>query len=214
MKQVVSQPITIILLGDIAAGKGTHAAFLKKQYRCIELDMGRELRALKMRNAKVAKQLAGSSDKGKLAQTSIVREILHDFIAAAPPTKGLLFNGNPKMVGEARLTKKWLSEAGRDPNRTIVLYLKITKTETIKRMTGRSIAENRADDNLQALENRLIYYRINITAVCEYFKRHFTFRTVSSMGDIATVEKNLEQPINAFIHSQNPTGNRAYPRKR
>jgi adenylate kinase len=203
MKKASSRPITIILLGDIAAGKGTHAAFLKKQYHCVELDMGRELRALKVKNDKLAKQIAATTDKGKLAQTDIVRGIIHAFIANAPKKKGLLFNGNPKMVGEARLTKKWLAESGRDSKYTIVLYLKISKTEMIKRMTGRSIAENRADDNLKALEHRLHYYKKNISAVCEYFKKQFTFHMISSMGDITTVEKNIEQSINAFIHAQN-----------
>lgn len=196
-----STPVTIILLGDIAAGKGTHAAFLKKRYDCVELDMGRELRLLKSRNARFAKVLADTADKGKLAQTDIVRGIIEKFIAAAPSKKGLLFNGNPKMVGEARLVKKWLSEAGRSPEHTIVLYLKISKTETIKRMTERSAAENRADDNRNALENRLRYYKKNISAVCIYFKKHFRFRTVSSMGDIAAVEKNIEQSINQCLHT-------------
>ncbi len=111
------------------------------------------------------------------------------------------------MVGEARLVKKWLVEAGRAPGRTIVLYLKISKTETIRRMTGRSIAQNRSDDNLQALEERLRYYKKNISAVCEYFKKQFVFHTISSMGGIAEVEKNIEQCINAFLHPKNSTRN-------
>lgn len=206
--------ITIILLGDIAAGKATHSGFLRKEYNCVELDMGRELRKLKARDPKYAKALKSTLDKGKLAQTEIVRRIIRDFISRTPATKGILFDGTPKMIGEARLVRKWLREAGRGSDQVIVLYLKITKAEIVSRMLGRSTAEQRSDDNLKALENRLKYYKKNISQVCEYFKKHFVFHTISSMGEIAAVEKNIEKSINAFIQTQNRTRNRVDPRKR
>src|SRR4051812_14218281 len=101
-------PLNIILLGDPAAGKATQAAFLVKKYPLYDLDMGKELRILKRKDPKVRALLEGSYDKGNLTQTDLVRSIHKQRIESTPKNKGILFDGNPKMVGEARLITKWL----------------------------------------------------------------------------------------------------------
>jgi len=207
MKLVNKKPITIILLGDIAAGKATHSQYLRKTYGCVELDMGRELRKIKIRDPKMAKLFKATMDQGKLTQTEIVREIINKFIHRVPKSKGILFDGNPKMIGEARLVRKWLAETGRTSEHILVLYLKITKTEMIKRMKIRAASQKRSDDTLAAIQNRIKYYKKNISAVRDFFKQHYAYRTVSSMGSINQVERNIENEINAFFIRQNRTRN-------
>lgn len=207
MKLVNKKPITIILLGDIAAGKATHSRYLRKTYGCVELDMGRELRKIKIREPKMAKLFKATMDQGKLTQTEIVREIIRKFIYSVPKHRGILFDGTPKMIGEARLVHKWLEETGRTNDHVLVLYLKITKTEMIKRMKIRAVSEKRSDDTLAAIQNRIKYYKKNISAVRDFFKKHYTYRIVSSMGSIPQVERNIENEINAFFIRQNRTRN-------
>ena len=93
----------LILLGDPAAGKATHAAYLCKKFNMYDLDMGRALRELKSQNLRVKTQLKSTLDKGKLTPTEIVRKILHDKIHSTPKTKGILFDGTPKMLGETTI---------------------------------------------------------------------------------------------------------------
>jgi len=200
------KPVNIILLGDPAAGKATHTRFLVRQYNCLELDMGKELRRLKEEDAKVAAALSSTLDKGKLTQTRIVRDIMHDFISNLPTDKGIVFDGTPKMLGEARLVRKWLKEIGRSDKDILVLYLKVTKDEMINRMNGRGIVVKgqflkRSDDNLKALKNRIKYYETNIKTVIEYFKKYYSYKTISSMGTIKEVRKLIERQVNEFISS-------------
>ena len=201
------KPINIILLGDPAAGKATHTVFLTKKYDCVELDMGKELRRLKEENPQIANALSSTLDKGKLTQTSLVRDIIHDFISRLPADKGVVFDGTPKMIGEARLVRKWLKEIGRSDKDVLVLYLKITKGEMIKRMNGREVVvkgkiAKRTDDNLQALKNRIKYYETNIKHVVEYFKKHYSYKVISSMGTIKEVEQLIERQADGFISSK------------
>src|SRR4051812_41914690 len=111
MPKAAQKPLNIILLGDPAAGKATHGKFLERKYKLYNLDMGRELRLLE-RNKKLREKykLDKTLDSGKLTPTELVRNLLHDKIHATPDSKGILFNGTPKMLGEAKLVSKWLKQ--------------------------------------------------------------------------------------------------------
>ena len=196
------QPLNIILLGDPAAGKATHGRFLAKRYKMYDLDMGKELRALD-RNLALRKKykLDKTLDKGKLTPTDIVRELLHDRIHKTPKNKGILFNGTPKMLGEAKLVNSWLKAEKR--TRVLFVYLTIPLKETIKRMTGRKTYfrgkfSKRPDDNNKALKNRLKYYQNNIRHVVKFFKSQYPFIKISTMGSIMQARKRLIADLNKF----------------
>ncbi len=196
------QPLNIILLGDPAAGKATHGRFLAKRYKMYDLDMGKELRALD-RNLALRKKykLDKTLDKGKLTPTDIVRELLHDRIHKTPKHTGILFNGTPKMLGEAKLVNSWLKAEKR--TRVLFVYLTIPLKETIKRMTGRKTYfrgkfSKRPDDNNKALKNRLKYYQNNIRHVVKFFKSQYPFIKISTMGSIMQARKRLIADLNKF----------------
>ncbi len=194
------RPINIILLGDPAAGKATQANLLLKRFPLYDLDMGKELRVLKSKDARVKKLLEGTYDKGNLTQTDLVRSIHKQQIFKTPKKLGILFDGTPKMVGEARLVQKWLKQTGRD--RALLIYLSIPMAETLKRMEKRveyfkGKFSKRADDNQQALKNRVKYYRKNISAVLRYFKKIYPSKNISGLGNVGDVNKRLLKFIKA-----------------
>ena len=124
------------MLGDPAAGKATHGKFLTKKYRLYNLDMGKELRALD-KNPVLRKKyrLDKTLNRGKLTPTQLVRKLLQERIHITPKTQGILFNGTPKMLGEAKLVAKWLRVEKR--GQVLFAYLSIPLKETIRRMTSR-----------------------------------------------------------------------------
>jgi adenylate kinase len=197
------KPLNLILLGDPAAGKATHAKYLCQAFNMYDLDMGRELRAIrKSENQKVGSVLQRTLEKGKLTPTQIVRDILHKRIHATPKSKGILFDGTPKMIGEAKLVAKWLKNEQRlNP---LVIYMSIPMSETIKRMTERKEDfkgkfSKRADDDRKALQNRVKYYRENITEVVKYFKKLYKFHKISSNAPVPQVRKVLVKLIKAHL---------------
>ena len=199
---MAKNPLNIILLGDPASGKATHGAFIAKKYRLYDLDMGRELRAIsKNPTLKKKYRLDETLDKGKLTPTKIVRQILHDRIRAVPRKQGLLLNGTPKMIGEAKLVAKWLKQEKRD--NPLFVYISIPLKETIRRMTSREEYfkgkfSKRPDDNDQALKNRIKYYQTNIKEVVKFFKSQYDFKKVSSMGTIAGARKKILDMLAAY----------------
>jgi adenylate kinase len=189
------KPFNLILLGDPAAGKGTQAARLAKTYRMYNFDMGREVRKPAVR-AKF--DYAGTTGSGHLTPTAIVRDILQHTIRTAPSAQGLLFNGHPKMIGEARLTAKWLREAGRrDP---LIIYLSIPAAEVFRRAEKRLVRiggrlVRREDDSGRALMNRHKYYREQVAHAVAFFRARYPFKKISGMGTEAEVYRRIVAAI-------------------
>ncbi len=195
------QPLNVILLGDPAAGKATQAKLLVKKYKLLDFDMGIELLKRRKKDRAMDKLLRATSDNGNLTPTHIVRKILDEVIHALPPTKGILFDGHPKMVGEARLVRKWLRETQRTS--PLVIYLEVPITETVKRMAGRvgyfaGKYGKRPDDTIAALKNRQKYYRKNVAEVITFFKKEYTFIPVSGVGTVETVHKRMNAAVDAY----------------
>lgn len=197
-----NQPLNIILLGDPAAGKATHGKFLEKKYRMYNLDMGRELRALEHNKTLRKKyRLNETLDSGKLTPTKLVRNLLHHRIHATTNQQGILFNGTPKMLGEAKLVAKWLRIEKRQ--NTLFVYLSIPLSETMRRMTSRKTYykgkfSKRPDDNNTALKNRIAYYKKNITQVVKYFKTLFPFVKISTLGTIPQAKSRLIKKLQSY----------------
>lgn len=197
-------PINIILLGDPAAGKATHGKFLALKYHLYDLDMGRELRALEHNIALRTKyRLDKTLDKGRLTPTQLVRNLLRDRIQGTKKNQGILFNGTPKMLGEAKLVAKWLKAEKRQ--NILFIYLSIPLKETIKRMTSRKTYfkgkfSKRPDDNNKALKNRIAYYQKNIRQVVAYFKKLYPFIKISTLGTIPNAKKRLLNKIQRYYN--------------
>jgi adenylate kinase len=193
------KPFNIILLGDPASGKGTQAARLAKEYGLYDLDMGKQLR-----KPSVRKQFdyQKTTAIGKLTPTVIVRNIFTEIISNVPAKKGILFNGTPKMINEAKLVTRLLKSSKRaDP---IVIYLTLPEKETIRRIEERveyiqGKLIKRDDDTLRALKNRRKYYKEQISQVVIFFKKHYTLKTVSGMGTEEAVAQRIASVIKKSI---------------
>lgn len=187
MKPVRAQkPFNLILLGDPASGKGTQAARLAKKYRLYNLDMGREVRKPA---ARAQFDYAKTTAVGKLTPTAIVRGIFTRVIAGMPTRRGILFNGTPKMINEAKLVTRELARSRRaDP---LVIYLHIPASEIYKRAGKRQ----REDDSARALRNRQRYYREQISRVVAFFDNTYSVKRISGMGTKAAVQKKIEASI-------------------
>ena len=202
MNKAGQQPLNIILLGDPASGKATHGSFLAKKFHLYDLDMGNELRGLEHNKTLRKKyRLDKTLDSGKLTPTELVRNLLKDKIHSTPKSRGILFNGTPKMIGEAKLVNKWLKQEKRF--RVLFIYLSIPPAEIIRRMTSRKTYfkgkfSKRPDDNNKALKNRVAYYKKNITEVVAYFKKLYPFATVSTTGTIAIARARLLEKLKKF----------------
>ncbi len=199
------KPFNLILLGDVGAGKATQSAHFAKKYNMFDFDMGRELTLLRKKNSKVDSAQKRTADKGILTPTKIVRDILQSKIARTPKTKGILFDGHPKMIGEAKLVRKLLTEQKRA--NPLVVYLLIPREESVKRVLSRkgyndTQIKKRSDDTIAGLKNRAKYYRDQIKKVTKYFGDHYEFVCIDGIGTPAQVRTRIQGAITQFLKNQ------------
>lgn len=192
----------LIILGDPGAGKATQAKYFAKKYSMYDFDMGRELTLLRQKNSKANQVLQKHIDKGFLAPTQIVREINKKIVLGLPKSKSILFDGHPKMIGEAKLIAKYLKQTNR--TKPLVLYITIPATEIINRTHLRKGYLNtkfnrRLDDTPSALRNRAKYYRKNIAEVVQFFKSTYTFATISGVGTRTEVRKRIQKAVDFYL---------------
>jgi adenylate kinase family enzyme len=187
-----SKPFNLILLGDPAAGKATQAAWIAKRYGMFDFDMGQELRRPAVRKMF---DYEHSTARGKLTPTRIVRGIMCEKITRTNLSKGILFDGFPKMAGEARLLVRQLKKTGRSA--PLVIYLHVSAKEAYHRRMKRG----RKDDTQEALVNRIAYYRKDVARTVAFFKTIYTFKKISGLGAPKQVAAKIEQEIKKFTRT-------------
>lgn len=202
MKLANGKPFNLIILGDVGAGKATQSAYFAKKYKMFDFDMGRELTLLRQKDKTVDKAQQRTADKGILTPTKIVRKLLVDRIHSVPEQTGILFDGHPKMIGEAKLVKKILAATNR--TKPLVIYLQIPRTETVTRIKSRqgyaqTAFAKRSDDTVQGLKNRAIYYRNQIRKVTSYFDKQYQFVCVSGLGTRSQVRARIQKAIDNYL---------------
>jgi len=191
-------PLNLIFLGDPASGKATQAARLAKKYNLYDFDMGKELRKPAVR---VRGNYAKTAGIGRLSPTAVVRDILRRVIRTAPRNKGILFNGHPKMIGEAKLVARQLKQYKRsDP---LVIYLTIPAGEIARRAKARreyagGKLVRRSDDAERALRNRRRYYKEQISRVTAFFKTKYAFKNISGVGSRTAVAERIKKIIDRY----------------
>ena len=188
----------LILLGDPASGKATQAARLVKKYGLYDLDMGRELRLPSVRKAYDYKRTTAI---GKLTPTGVYRRIFRRLTLNVPKHRGILFDGHPKMIGEAKFLEKLLRRIGRE--NPLFLYINVPLQETLHRVArGRRYGLKkivRDDDRQIGLRNRARYYRTQIARVVKFFKSRYRFKRISGIGTRDEVFRRIVRFVEANI---------------
>jgi adenylate kinase len=191
-----SDPFNLILLGDPGAGKATQGVRLVKKYPFLrEFDFGQWLRGLKTPAARRKYHVETRTNRGILAPADLARKMFRKVILETPSHKGVFFNGNPKMVSEAKTMIKAFKDTGR--NDPLFIYLYIPQTEMLKRIQGRK-GQFRSDDEAQHLRNRMEYYKEHIRPTISVLKERYGLRQVDGVGTQQEVFRRLVAEIEKF----------------
>lgn len=208
-------PMTINLLGDIAAGKGTQATILVKKFKLKLIDTGEFTRRFWTGTSKISRRLE-KTKLGKLTPTDVIKSFLRKEISALSKTQGVLIDG-VKMPSEAKLFYRLLAKLGREP---LVLYLHIGHKEIYNRLTkrfydkktGRPLAIDpqsvknshyrgrevikRADDEPQAIKNRIDYYESVYSKTVKFWKDKGFLKVIDGKKPVDEVTKEIIKTVN------------------
>ena len=186
----------LILFGPPGAGKGTQAKVLQDERGLIQLSTGDMLRAAVAQGTELGKKSKAIMDRGDLVPDDLVIGIIAERLDKPDTAKGVIFDGFPRTVAQAKALDTML--AGRGLKIDTVIELKVDDEAMVGRMESR-VRQNpgsvRADDNPETLRKRLGVYRQNTAPLLDFYRNQGKLVTVDGMASIADVSAAIRRII-------------------
>lgn len=125
----------LILFGPPGAGKGTQGALLAERLGMLRLSTGDVLRDAVRRGTPMGQAAQRYMNAGDLVPDEVILGIVRDYLTAEAADKGVICDGFPRTLPQARSLDALLAELGR-PLRA-VLVLDVDDEILVKRLSGR-----------------------------------------------------------------------------
>jgi adenylate kinase len=161
--------INLVIFGPLGSGKGTQAQKIKEKYGFIHFSTGDLLRDEIKKQTPLGKNIEMVVNSGALVSDELIEEIVKEFIKNNNNAKGIIFDGFPRTLHQAEMLDKEL--ANNNLKIDLVIKLDIPETTIKNRLKYRAQKEKRADDNDEAINNRLQYYYQHTLPIIDYYKR-------------------------------------------
>jgi len=208
--------MNIILLGPPGAGKGTQAHILVENRTMIQLSTGDMLREAKDSGTEMGKVVADVMARGDLVTDDIVIGLIREKLQG-DKAGGFIFDGFPRTLAQADALDTLLSECGETLD--AVVEMQVDDDALVQRITARSTCGNcgnvynditkpwpadgkcencgstdvkrRADDNEDALRNRLMEYYKKTSPLIGYYYAKGMIKPVNGLGEIDQVATEI-----------------------
>lgn len=175
----------LIILGDSTSGKDTQALLLAKKYNVKLARSGDYLR----------KHKAKEYVSGGPAPVNLIITFLDDSLKNVG-NKDIIFVGAARLKTEAKYLVKKLNQKKRD---FFVLYIKLSKSEVIKRSMAR--AARREDTDLKLINSRINYYKTQVSKTVRFYQDLQKLKFINGKQSIKKVSQDIEKAIVGYKNS-------------
>lgn len=202
----------IILLGPPGAGKGTQAKRLVEERDMVQLSTGDMLREAKTSGTEMGNRVADVMARGELVTDEIVIGLIEEKITGHAGG-GFIFDGFPRTLKQADALGQLLAKTGQTLD--AVIEMQVDDAALVARITGRFTCGNcgevyhdttrptkvagtcdvcgsadlkrRADDNEDALRQRLMEYYKKTSPLIGYYYAKGALSAVDGLAEMDTV---------------------------
>lgn len=186
----------VVLFGPPAAGKGTQAKRIHEKYGVAHLSTGDMLRAAISAGTEVGRQAKAIMDAGDLVPDEVVIGIIADRMTQRDCAKGVVFDGFPRTLGQAKALDVMLAKSHSAVRH--VLVMDVDQVQLTKRVENRA-AEARAngepvrkDDDPEVFKDRLRVYNRDTAPILPYYDGQGKIRRIDGMRSIEAVAAQIE----------------------
>lgn len=160
--------MNIVIFGAPGSGKGTQSAKIIDKYGLFHISTGEVLRGHIKRGTELGVIADSFISKGNLIPDDLMIRILEDVLDNEPAaTKGVVFDGFPRTIPQAKALKEMLEKRGTSLH--AVIGLEVPEEELTRRMLLRGKETGRADDTPETIANRLQVYHSQTHPLKEYY---------------------------------------------
>ena len=207
----------IIILGPQGSGKGSQAILLSDEFNFVHIETGKIFRKMASTKTPLGKKINQiMNKKGQLISDGIVLKVFRKAVSSVSKNRGILFDGFPRNLKQAKGLDKLFKEMNREL--TYVIYMPIKKATTIKRLSKRRTCEKcgkifisgvnikemqktcpichgkiiqREDDKPKAIAIRLEIYRKQTKPILDYYHKKNLVIKVDGEPTIKQVYKEI-----------------------
>lgn len=185
-----------IIFGPPGSGKGTQAARIEKQFHLAHLSTGQILRDEVERGTEVGKEVARSMSAGDLVPDDLIVGIVRRRLPSSNERAGVLLDGFPRTVQQARALDETLAQEGRQVD--FVIALDVPEQELVERILHRAAVQGRPDDTQEAIAERMHEYHKLTEAVLDHYRQKgVRVELVDGTGDPDAVFERIRVAIAA-----------------
>ncbi len=206
----------LILLGPPGAGKGTQAALVSQGAGVAHVATGDLFRENIRNQTELGMQAKAYVDKGALVPDELTIRMLLDRLDRPDTQKGVLLDGFPRTVEQARALDEALKQRGQAVDK--VLYINVGEEEVVRRLAGRWTCRNcgavyhqvfsppkqtgkcdqcggelyqRDDDKPETVRNRLTVFNQQTAPLIDYYKGQGKLLEVNGEQEADAVGRDL-----------------------
>ena len=183
-----------IIFGPPGSGKGTQAARIEKEFHLAHLSTGAILRAEVTRGTEIGKEVGRIMAAGDLVPDDIIVSIVRQRLPESEAGPGVLLDGFPRTLEQARALDEMLAEEGHRVD--FVIAMDVPEDVLVKRILHRAAVESRADDTKKAIAERMHEYHKLTAAVLDYDRKMgVRVEVVDGMGEPDAVFERIRKAI-------------------
>lgn len=203
MRDSFPEKLTLVLVGRSGCGKGTQAKLILARLQrqgILHMETGKFLRDL----------LASKNPTTERAEELIMKKgglfpwwfpmflWLRELIEHGYADRHIIGDGTPRRVVEAKFLDDVMSWHGR--SLPVCIYVEVSRAEAMRRLLDRG----RADDNRQAIKNRLNYFSREVMPVIRYYARRGRVIRVNGSLPPAEVFAEIDRALTARLGKRWP----------
>jgi len=183
----------IVLLGPPGCGKGTQSKILVDNYEYVQLSTGDLLRnEVQKENSKYGNEIKELMQIGELVPDTIVISLIIERISELN-NSNIIFDGFPRNINQAEVLDDALKKISVSLDNAILIDVEfaILEERIKKRISESKTNEQRTDDNLETLLNRIEIYKNLTLPIVNYYEKHSILNKVDGMNSVENVNQEI-----------------------
>ncbi len=185
----------LIMIGPPGAGKGTQAKLIAQHFGWVHLSTGDLFRQHLRNQTELGKLAQQYMDKGLLVPDKVVIDMVKEFLSQNKDAKGIIFDGFPRTIDQAKALDEILKELNQQVN--LVIFIDVPEEEIIKRIKKRALEEGRTDDADETIiKKRLEEYMTKTAPLLGYYERQDKLIKINGIGTIEEIFNNIKEVLN------------------
>ncbi len=189
--------VNIVIFGPPGAGKGTQARKIAGAYGITHIATGDIFRREIGSDSPLGRRIKAIVESGRLVPDELTVEVLRRAVERAGNTRGLLFDGFPRTLAQAKALDRLLDDLGETVD--VVIALEVPEEELIRRLMGRARQEGRADDSEAVIRKRFEEYRRKTAPVLDYYEVQGKLHPINGVGTVEEVFDRIRQVLAPVI---------------